>query len=91
LGTFVGRAWSGESGLSVKADLRREAFDTIASVVDPEFVVAKLKAKYGSELDTPEFHLGSQVPYERQLAHQFAAIHQHVKGESQPKGSVEGD
>jgi hypothetical protein len=79
LGTFVGRAWGMESGLSHKADLHREAYDTIALLVDPEIVLNRLKAKYGGELETPEYHLGDEVPHERQLAHQFASIHAHVR------------
>jgi hypothetical protein len=39
----------------------------------------KLKAQYGAELDTPEYHLGDEMPYERRLAHQFAYIHAHVR------------
>jgi predicted KAP-like P-loop ATPase len=81
LGTFVGRAWGLESGLSHKADLERDNYDAIAKLVDPEFIVAKLKAKYGSELDAPEYRLGDDGPYELRLAHQFVYVHQHVKQE----------
>jgi hypothetical protein len=79
LGTFVGRAWGMESGLSHKADLHREAYDAIARLIDPEITLKKLKAQYGAELDTPQYHLGDEVPYERRLAHQFAYIHAHVR------------
>jgi hypothetical protein len=72
-GTFVGP--------SRKADLSREAYDTIAKLVDADHVMAKLRAKYGVELDAPQYHLGNDEPYDRRLAHQFAAIHKHVQGE----------
>jgi hypothetical protein len=64
---------------SLSSTPRSEAYDTIAQLVDPEIVLNRLKAKYGAELETPEYHLGDEVPHERQLAHQFASIHAHVR------------
>jgi hypothetical protein len=91
LGTFVGRAWGLESGLSHKADFERDNYNAIEKLVDPEFIVAKLKAKYGSDLGTPEYRLGDNGPYELRLAHQFVYIHQHVKQETQSGDSAEED
>jgi predicted KAP-like P-loop ATPase len=91
LGTFVGRAWGLESGLSHKADLERDAYDAIARLVDPDFIVEKLKTKYGTELDTPEYRLGDDGPYERRLAHQFAYIHLHVRQETQAQSPETGE
>ena len=79
LGSFVGQAWGVESGLSHKADLNREEYDAIARLIEPEIILSKLKAKYGSELESPEYYFGDEVRHERQLAHQFAYIHAHVR------------
>jgi predicted KAP-like P-loop ATPase len=87
LATYAGKAWGFESGLSHKADLERDAYDAIAKLIDPEIVMAKLKAKYGAELNTPEYYLGDELPYALRLAHQFAYIHQRVKQETQPAKS----
>jgi len=94
LGTFVGRAWGVETGLSHKADLRRDAYDAITKLVDPEIIVAKLKAKVGAELDTPEYYLGDEIPYERRLAHQFAYVYAQARQAAdspQAAGPVDGE
>jgi len=82
LGTFVGRAWAVESGLSHRADLRRDAYDAIAGLIQPDFVVATLRVRHGGELDAPEYRLDEERSYEHRLAHQFAYIHQQARKET---------
>lgn len=81
LAAYVGQAWGLESGLPQKADLGRDAYDAISKLIAPEVVMAKLRARYGGELYTPEYHLGDERPYALRLAHQFAHIHRHVTQE----------
>jgi len=89
LGAFVGRTWGMESGLSRKADLMRDSYDTIAKMIDPQIILSKLKGEYGVELDTPEYRLDDERPYERRLAHQFAYLHAHVRQEASAESGAE--
>jgi hypothetical protein len=67
-----------ESGLSHRADFQRETYDALAKLVDPGFVLAKLRARHGAELDAPEFYHSRETPLARRIAHQFAYIHKAV-------------
>jgi hypothetical protein len=82
LATYVGKAWGLESGLSHRADFERHAYDGLAKLIDPDFVMAKLRARYGDELDSPEFHHSRETPLGRRIAHQFAYIHRAVKAQA---------
>jgi len=89
LDTFVGEAWGMESGLPHRADFDRGNYDAVERLIDPGFLMANLKRRYGAELDAPEFHHGSETPLARRIAHQFAYIHLKVheeKARPEPKG-----
>ncbi|MDQ3777116.1 MAG: hypothetical protein M3461_23565 [Pseudomonadota bacterium] len=62
LDTFVGEAWGMESELQHRADFRRDAYDAVARLIDPDFIVANLKQRYGAELDAPTFYHDSETP-----------------------------
>jgi predicted KAP-like P-loop ATPase len=78
LDIYVGEAWGMDDGLPRRGDLRRDAYDAIARLIDPVSIVELLRARYGDELADPQFHLGSDVPVNRRIAHQFMVIHQAV-------------
>lgn len=91
LDTFVGEAWGMESGLPRRADFRREAYDAVVKLVDPGFLLAILRQRYGAELDAPAFYHGSETPLERRIAHQFTHIHLKVDEEKKrPAAAPEG-
>jgi len=75
LDTFVGEAWGMESGLPHRADFDRENYEAVSKLIDPDFLMANLKRRYGAELDAPEFYHDSDTPLARRFAHQFAYIH----------------
>lgn len=86
LDTFVSEAWGMESGLPQRADFDRGNYDAVAGLIDPDFIVANLKQRYGAELDAPEFYHGSETPFARRIAHQFVYIHLKVHEEkAQPE------
>lgn len=86
LATYIGKAWGMESGLSHVADFDRGNFDSVATLVAPEFIIAKLKERYGVELDSPEYHQSDDVPIARRIAHQFAVIYRGIEKEKQTGG-----
>jgi hypothetical protein len=73
LDVFVGKAYGMESGLSHKADLDRDNYDAIASVIDPGYVNGKLKERY-PDLSGANFPYGGKDIGQR-LAEQFAFVH----------------
>lgn len=77
LDVHVGKAWGLETGLSQRADFRREAYDDVAGLIDASVILEKLKARYGAQLDNPQFH-NNDVPFATRIAHQFAFIHKAV-------------
>ncbi|HEU4342742.1 MAG TPA: P-loop NTPase fold protein [Candidatus Binatia bacterium] len=89
LAVYVGKASGMEGGLSHVADFERNNVDAVAALVAPEFVLAKLKERYGSELDAPQEYHSDDVPIGRRIAHQFAFVYlgitkqQEKKAESQ--------
>ncbi len=72
---YVGEAWGMEDGLPRAADFRREAYDDIARLIDPEEVVRLLRIRYGDQLDHPEFYLGEDVVLPLRIAHQYMVVH----------------
>ena len=88
LDTFVGEAWGMESGLPRRADFRREAYDAVARLINPDFIVANLKQRYGAELDTPTFYHDSETRLARRIADQFTYIHLKVDEEKAQPGAA---
>ena len=78
LDTYVGEAWGMDTGLSRRADFGRDGYDAIARLIDTTFIAAKLRERYGAELDAAQFHHDDTVPLARRIAHQFVFIHQRV-------------
>ncbi len=75
LDIYVGEAWGMETGLPSRADFGRHSYDAVAQVVDPATILQHLRARYGAELDTAEFHQARDVPIAQRFARQFANIH----------------
>jgi hypothetical protein len=71
----AGRSWELTSGIPHVSDVRADVYRTIARFVDPEVIMAALKARYGAKLDAPEFYSDRDTPLGERLAEQFAFIH----------------
>lgn len=83
LDTYIGEGWEVESGLPVRSDLRRESYDSIASLISPNYVFDNLRTRYGAELDAPQYYQTGEPA--RITAHQFASIHLSIVAEQLPK------
>ena len=59
----------------------RESYDAIAQLLDPEVIVSNLRARYGGEIDTAEYHHEDDVQIARRIALQFAFIHRNFVAE----------
>jgi hypothetical protein len=79
LTSYVPDAWGLESGLRHKGDFRREAYDMVRDLVDPEEIAAWLRGSYGAEIDQGEHYQPDTVPFEKRIAIQFGFIHRKVK------------
>jgi hypothetical protein len=85
LAAYLAKAWGVESGLSRLSDFERENFDAVATLIAPEFIFTKLREKYGSELDAPEYHDSDDVPVARRIARQFAFVYLGIKKQQENK------
>lgn len=83
LDTYIGEGWEVESGLPVRSDLRRETYNSVASIISPDYVFDNLRTRYGAELDDPQYYQDGKPA--RITAHQFASIHLTVLAEQLPQ------
>ncbi|MBK4987588.1 AAA family ATPase [Pseudomonas sp. S37] len=81
LDTYIGEGWEVESGLPVRSDLGRENYNSIASIISPGYIFDNLRARYGGELDDPDYYQDGEPA--KITAHQFAFIHRAVIAEEQ--------
>jgi hypothetical protein len=77
VGSYVTIVQEMESGLQRRGDFRRDQYDAIAAVVDPELVMTALESLYGKAVGEAE-DWSQGMPPEEQLARQFAHIHREV-------------
>jgi hypothetical protein len=75
LAVYVGRAWGMESGLSHVADFTQDNYDAVKKLISPDLIFKTLKGRYGSEIDSPQYHHNEDIPVPRRIAHQFASIY----------------
>jgi hypothetical protein len=87
ISTYLGTSWGGD-GVSRPGDLVRESYNGIAELVDPSFIVLKLRERYGAELDNPEFRHLDDWPIPRRIAHQFAFLHNVAEQEKSARAAA---
>lgn len=71
--------WVGGSRLPYKGKLERENYDSIAKVINPDFIYDRLITKYGRDLEVPKEDDDGHRSNDEILAHQFARIHNYVR------------
>jgi hypothetical protein len=64
-----------ESGLPSKTKLRRESYDSIARVVDPEIVLQHLRSLYGTDIDSATLDTSGFDASDKTTAFRFFAMH----------------
>lgn len=82
---YVGDAWEMGTGKKTRTEFRREAYDSIAAVVEPDIFVEPLIKLYGEQVNKGEYseaRFDKSKSYEFQVAQQFLFIHRKVKDES---------
>ena len=86
--TYVGDAYDLINGTKTRSDFRREAYNEIAKLIDPEIFVAPLVKQFGQEVNEGNYsdaRFEKDKPYEYQIAQQFLAIHRQVVEEAAAK------
>lgn len=91
LGAFVPTGYEMESGVPHRSDLRRDGYDSISRLIDPAFLILRLRERYGPEIDVPEYHPTNNVSVEKRIALQFAFIHNQIEQEKRQRESGDGD
>ncbi|WP_199932131.1 MULTISPECIES: KAP family NTPase [unclassified Stenotrophomonas] len=87
LACFVGESWGVESGIPRPGDFDRRQYDSVSKLVGADYIAAKLRGRYGAELDSPEEYLAEGMDQPRRVAHQFMNVHIFV---TQEKSSSSG-
>jgi hypothetical protein len=83
LAAYVPRGWSLDTGIPTAGDLRRDAYDSIAQLLEPHVVLEALQRVYGSSIADAEYTYGlpEGMSEAERIARQFAAVHRHVVAE----------
>jgi hypothetical protein len=74
LNSFVGRAWSFDTGLARPSDFMANAYKQVARLVSPEIVMNALRERY-SDLESSAYHQTSEIPVSERVARQFAFLY----------------
>jgi predicted KAP-like P-loop ATPase len=83
--SYVGDAYDMLKGTKTRSEFRREAYNEIAKLVDPEIFVAPLVKQFGEAVnkgDYSEARFEKDKSYEYQIAQQFLYIHRKVAEEA---------
>ena len=75
LKTYLGTGWGVESGLPSKSELKREEYNLIIRVVDPENVLQYLRFIYGGEIDRATLATCRFDASDKTTAFRFSAMH----------------
>lgn len=78
LDAFVGEVWEHGMSLSYRSDLDRDAYNHIARFIAPEKIAQLLRARYGAQMDEPQFHHSNDVELPTRIARQFMCVHARV-------------
>lgn len=87
LASYLGSAWSMETGESMRASFDRDNYDRVARVVDSELIAENLRARY--DIQEPEHYQGQDVPIGRALANQFLFVHRRATQLAAPAAEPE--
>lgn len=92
LDSFCGKSWGVGSGVSRKAAFRRDQYDSVTKIFDPEFILSSIEAYLGAlpEVDDefPDYYEGND---EQITFKQFVWLYNFVQRESKWKDSQPDD
>jgi hypothetical protein len=89
MASFLGQAWSMDTGVPLEPDFRREAYDAISRFVDPALIFATLQEIFGDSVGIGDFYEMEQLPAQERLAHQFGFIHRVAQHDKELRGPGE--
>lgn len=72
--SFLGRAWSMETGVPFVPDLHREGYDALREYVDPEWLTPRLRNRFGDAIGEADSH-SRRTNDEERLANAFARFY----------------
>lgn len=88
LQSFTGQAWSMDTGMPVRSEFRRDAYDTVATSIDPELTLGHINTLFGNRINLTQYYFGTEVPIELAIANQFAYLHNSIRtGQNQGTGN----
>lgn len=61
-------------------DLNKEHYESICKFTDAQMIADMLLARYGGELNNPQYEMESETPVNLRLANQFMYIHNNLSG-----------
>jgi hypothetical protein len=76
--TYLSDAWQVDTGIKVRSDFRREAYDQVEEAVNPDVFVEPLIKLFGKEVNEGGFsdsRFDKSKDYKFQVAQQFLYIH----------------
>lgn len=76
LDCFVGESWGMETGIPRPSDFRRDQYNSVSGIIEPQFIAANLRSRYGPQLDDPIRYPDDGMPKGLRVAHQFMGVHQ---------------
>jgi len=88
LGTFVGRAWRLDSGLSGRARFERNSYDSAVFFVQPELILSAIDKVFPGRKEHYSFESMHELKGDEQVACGFVAVHNHVLNENANAGAV---
>ena len=83
LRSFVGTGWGLETGLPVRGEFMRNAYDTVAAIVSPFAVMEHVQKIYGDDIGTGDYYQAPSVDADLAVVRQFAHIHRQVVQQAQ--------
>ena len=88
MSTYVGTSWDMETGHPSRSELSRRNYDSIAELLDPEIVFAKLRERFGPRLDKPRRHHSVNTPVRDRLSDLLGEVPGTISSRTGPRHAV---
>ena len=82
-------AWGMESGIPSVSDFDQGAYNSLASLLDPGALDARLSEIHGQALDADAYERDPDIDVDLRLARQFSWLHRHPPSEVETSGITE--
>ncbi len=89
--SFLGQAWSMETGVPFAPDLHREGYDALLEYVDPAWLFPRLQQKFGDDIGEDGVHAQRSLDGDARLAGQYARFHRAAASNASAGGADDKD